>query len=314
MADVKDTITAKPADETTPLLAEKTEALAIADPKPEVPAQKPVAEPAADQPNEAEEVAKEKEEPATTAAAEVPVASTISSPPAPTGPLKEPFAHALPTSKPAPPSPLTEDQTKKYDELLATARAWTEVSTKSSAAAAAAEKEPLNDSDRLFLTRDSLLRYLRATKWDVVSAATRLQATLTWRREYGILGFAHDYISPENETGKQVILGFDDEGRPCLYLNPSRQNTEKSDKQMHNLFYGIERVIDLMGPGQESLVLLINFSDTRRGQGATVGQARETLHVLQNHYPERLGRALITECGYFLVPLGEKQKERKKKN
>jgi hypothetical protein len=57
----------------------------------------------------------------------------------------------------------------------------------------------------------------------------------------------------------------------------------------------MERVIDLMVPGQESLALLVNFMDTRRGQGASMGQARQTMSVLQNHYPERLGRALITE-------------------
>ena len=120
-------------------------------------------------------------------------------------------------------------------------------------------------------------------------------ATLTWRREYGLIQFTHDYISPENETGKQVILGYDNEARPCLYLNPSKQNTERTPRQLQHLFYNLERVIDLMGPGQESLALLINFMDTRRGQGASIAQARETMSVLQNHYPERLGRALITE-------------------
>jgi hypothetical protein len=161
--------------------------------------------------------------------------------------------------------------------------------------AADAPREPLTDADRLWLTRECLLRYLRASKWDAAAALKRLAATLAWRREYGLLGFTHEYISPENATGKQLILGYDDRGRPALYLNPSRQNTERSERQLQHLFYNVERVIDLMGPGQESLALLVNFMDTRRGQGASMGQATMTMSVLQNHYPERLGRALITE-------------------
>lgn len=216
---------------------------------------------------------------------------------APTTLTKLPIPRPLPTSKPTATPALTETEQKKYADLLEAVTAWTLIPKTS---AAGAEAEPITDQDKIFLTREQLLRYLRATKWDVAAAGKRLQATLTWRREYGINGFTHDYCSPENETGKQVIQGYDNEGRPCLYLNPSKQNTERSDKQLHNLFYGIERVIDLMGPGQESLVLLINFMDTRKGQGATMAQSRMTLYVLQNHYPERLGRALVTDLPWYI--------------
>jgi hypothetical protein len=209
------------------------------------------------------------------------------------GPVKEPFPHPLPSCKPEPQSELTEEQSIKYSSLLEQVKSFEEIPTKSGANASA---NPINDQDRLFLTRECLLRYLRASKWDVATAKKRLMATLTWRREYGLLDHTHDYISPENETGKQVILGYDNDARPCLYLNPARQNTERTERQLQHLFYMMERVIDIMGPGQESLALLVNFMDTRRGQGASIGQAKETMSVLQNHYPERLGRALITEC------------------
>jgi CRAL/TRIO domain/CRAL/TRIO, N-terminal domain len=214
------------------------------------------------------------------------------------GPLKEPIARPLETCKPDPPPELTPEMLRKYDEVLAAVKAWTDVPASTAASAA---RSPLTDDDRLFLTRECLLRYLRASKWDAPTAVKRLTATLAWRREYGLLGFTHAYISPENETGKQVILGYDDRGRPALYLNPSKQNTERTDRQLQHLFYNIERVIDLMGPGQESMVLLVNFMDTRRGQGGSIGQASQTMSVLQNHYPERLGRALLTEreCRLF---------------
>jgi hypothetical protein len=113
------------------------------------------------------------------------------------GPLKEPLARPLENCQPEVQPELTPEMLRKYEEVLAAVKEWTEVPISTAYNAA---KEPLTDDDRIFLTRDCVLRYLRASKGDVPTATKRLMATLTWRREYGILGFSHDYISPENET------------------------------------------------------------------------------------------------------------------
>lgn len=55
----------------------------------------------------------------------------------------------------------------------------------------------------------------------------------------------------------------------------------------------LERVIDLMVPGQETLSLLVNFKESSAGNNPSVGQGRQVLSILQTHYPERLGRALV---------------------
>lgn len=200
------------------------------------------------------------------------------------------FARPIDTAKPVPVLELTSEQQSKYDQVLQDVAQWTTVPTTSAKNAPSA---PITDDERMFLTRECILRYLRATKWNVVDATTRLRATLTWRREYGVEEHTADYISIENETGKQVIIGYDINARPCLYLNPARQNTEHSDRQIQHLVFMLERVVDLMVPNQETLALLVNFKETRSGQNSTIGQGRQTLHILQNHYPERLGRALV---------------------
>lgn len=208
-------------------------------------------------------------------------------------PLGKPLNNIKPAVRAAP----TADQLNKYESLLATVSTWTEIPTSSKADAKPA---PLEDYERMFMTRECLFRYLRATTWKVDQAATRLRNTLVWRREYGTDKFTADYISPENETGKQVILGWDVDGRPCCYLRPSKQNTERSDRQIEHLVYMLERTIDLMPPGQEMLALLINFAETKQGQGATLAQGKQTLNILQNHYPERLGRALVTNVPWVI--------------
>jgi hypothetical protein len=203
-----------------------------------------------------------------------------------------PFPEPAPGCKPAPPAALTADQQAKYDQLLADVRSWESLPT----TAKGSETAPLSESERIWLTRECLLRYLRATKWNLAHAVQRLRSTLIWRREYGTENFTADYISEENETGKQVLLGFDNEGRPCLYLLPQNQNTKDTPKRVEHLVYMLERTIDLHPPGQESLALLIDFRNTGAGGTPTLATARQVLDILQNHYPERLGRALLTHC------------------
>lgn len=170
--------------------------------------------------------------------------------------------------------------------------------------------QPLTKIEKSWLTRECFLRYLRATKWVVNDAISRIELTIAWRREFGIAGAFDadnevngDLCSVENETGKEVILGFDNDCRPCLYLKPGRQNTKTSQRQVQHLVYMLERVIDYMPSGQDSLALLIDFKahpiGTENGKIPPVSTGRQVLHILQTHYPERLGKALLTNIPWL---------------
>ncbi|RDW63101.1 CRAL/TRIO domain protein [Aspergillus mulundensis] len=214
------------------------------------------------------------------------------------GLIQKPFPRPVESAKPTAPAQLTADQQAKYETVLKSVSEWATIPT---TAAKNSPTEPVTDDERMFLTRECLLRYLRATKWNAPEAVARLQRTLTWRREYGLEQLTPDYISIENETGKQVLLGYDIHGRPCLYLLPSNQNTEKSDRQVQHLVFMLERAIDLMPADQETLALIVDYSQTKSGQNASIGQAKDTVHFLQNHYPERLGRALVINMPFIIM-------------
>lgn len=212
------------------------------------------------------------------------------------GLVKKPFSKPLDSAKPEPMPQLTTEQSIKYEGLLSKISSWRQVPD---TLAKNAQKSELTDVERMFLTRECLLRYLRATKWNSSEAETRLMNTLSWRREYGVdTKLTPEHISIENETGKQLIMGYDKDARPCLYMFPDKQNTEKTDRQVEHLVFMLERLIDLLPPGQETTTFLINFAETKSGQGATIAQARQVLYILQNHYPERLGRACVTNCKF----------------
>lgn len=220
-------------------------------------------------------------------------------PAAPAPAVKAPFPHPLPQCKPPTPAALTADQEKKYQELLESVKKWEKVPKSTDKKP---EEEPLSDDERMWLTKECLLRYLRAVKWASAAAAEkRLLDTVIWRREYGTNTFTADYISPENETGKLIILGYDNDGRPCLYMDPSKQNTEKSDRQVHNLVFMLEKAIDLMPAGVESIALLINFKNSTSAKNPSLGQGKQVLNILQGQYPERNGKSLISERKFATV-------------
>ncbi|KAF2652235.1 CRAL/TRIO domain-containing protein, partial [Lophiostoma macrostomum CBS 122681] len=210
----------------------------------------------------------------------------------------KPFEHPAPGCKPDAPPPLTTDQQAKYDALLTSVQAWDTLPTTTGKNP---ETSPLNSDEKLWLTRECLLRYLRATKWTTAASEKRLRETLTWRREYGLSRFTAAYISPENATGKQVLFGYDAGARPCLYLLPNKQNTPNSPKQVEHLVYMLERTLDIAPPGQETLALCIDFRNSSSGSNPSIATSRQVLSILQNHYPERLGRALITHLPWYIT-------------
>ncbi|CEL55475.1 CRAL-TRIO domain-containing protein C23B6,04c OS=Schizosaccharomyces pombe (strain 972 / ATCC 24843) GN=SPCC23B6.04c PE=1 SV=1 [Rhizoctonia solani AG-1 IB] len=155
-----------------------------------------------------------------------------------------------------------------------------------------AQKGALAEEEKQWLTRECLLRYLRASKWVLATTITRLDDTLKWRREYGLYDLVTpEHVEPEALTGKEILAGYDVERRPALYMMPSRQNTEESPRQLQFAVWMLERAVDLMGPGVENLDILINFAD--RGKNPSLTTSKNMLNILQNHYPERLGLALI---------------------
>ncbi|KDN45653.1 hypothetical protein RSAG8_04737, partial [Rhizoctonia solani AG-8 WAC10335] len=162
-----------------------------------------------------------------------------------------------------------------------------------------AQKATLTEEEKLWLTRECLLRYLRASKWVLATTIKRLDDTLKWRREYGLYDLiTPEHVEPESLTGKEQLVGYDAERRPALYMIPSRQNTEESPRQLHFAVWMLERAVDAMGPGVENLDLLINFAD--RGKNPSISTSKNMLNILQNHYPERLGLALIINVPTFI--------------
>ncbi|KAG8847849.1 hypothetical protein FRB91_011382 [Serendipita sp. 411] len=143
-------------------------------------------------------------------------------------------------------------------------------------------------------------RYMRATRFKLEDAKKRVAATLQWRREYKPDLIPPEEVRIESETGKIILNGFDVNGRPIITMHPGRENTKPSDRQLRHLVYVLERAVDLMPEGQDSLVIIVDYRSATLRSNPSISVAAKVLHILQNHYPERLGRAIVVHLPFIL--------------
>lgn len=95
-------------------------------------------------------------------------------------------------------------------------------------------------------------------------------------------------------------------GRPIVWLRPSRENTSSSPTQIRHLVFQLERALDLLPDGVTTLALVVDYHGATRGSTPPLDICKTVIHILQNHYCERLGRAAVVNVptllqGFFAV-------------
>ncbi|KAI9229992.1 MAG: CRAL-TRIO domain-containing protein [Piptocephalis tieghemiana] len=159
------------------------------------------------------------------------------------------------------------------------------------------------DRERAWLSQACLLRYLRAHRWSVPSAKKGLAETLEWRRSYKPDMIPPEEVRVEGETGKTFPSGFDRMGRPIIYMRPRLENTKTSDRQLRYVVFVLERALAMMPPGVETVTLVIDYKGASMRQSPGISTCKSFLHILSNHYPERLGRAFVVDGPWYFFTL-----------
>jgi len=163
------------------------------------------------------------------------------------------------------------------------------------------ESDPYHKWELRWLNKwDTIPRYIRAAKWNFEDGKKRIKNTMEWRREYQPELIPPDEVKIESETGKIILNGFDNEGRPIIYMRPGRENTQTSPRQLRHLVWCLERAKDFMPPGQDSLVIIVDYKTTTLRTNPSISVASKVLTILQQHYVETLGRAIVTNLPMLL--------------
>ncbi|XP_042030495.1 phosphatidylinositol transfer protein 3-like [Salvia splendens] len=161
---------------------------------------------------------------------------------------------------------------------------------------------PQSGNLAVYCSDASISRYLRARNWNVKKAVRMLKATLKWRQDYKPEEICWDDVAGEAETGKIYKSNYKDRnGRPVLVMRPSCQNSKSIKGQIKYLVYCMESAILDLPPEQEQMIWLIDFQGFNLSH-ISIKVTRETAHVLQEHYPERLGVAILYDAPKIFQP------------
>lgn len=165
----------------------------------------------------------------------------------------------------------------------------------------------INLKDEIFLTIGNehpdlvLLRYLRARKWNIGEALKQFIGTVHWRHEWGLnkLMYQGESAIDKNEIrlGKTFYLGFDRLNRPINYI-PSRVHIRgeypiESTEKLTVFMMEVGR--KLLHDPNESVTALIDLTGFQM-RNMDYQNVKFLINVLQNHYPEFLGLALIVNA------------------
>lgn len=71
------------------------------------------------------------------------------------------------------------------------------------------------------------------------------------------------------------------------------QNTTSAEDNIKHLVYLMENAILNLPEGQGQMSWLIDFTGFSLNTNIPIKTARDIIHILQNHYPERLGSAIL---------------------
>ncbi|WVZ60336.1 hypothetical protein U9M48_010379, partial [Paspalum notatum var. saurae] len=146
---------------------------------------------------------------------------------------------------------------------------------------------PLSPRGDKYCSVACLTRYLEARNWNVAKSRKMLEDSLKWRAAYRPEDIRWPEVSVEGETGKMYRASFRDrEGRTVV-------NTSSHEGQIRFLVYCLENAILSLPEGHEKMIWLIDFTGWTMANAVPIKTARETVNILQNHYPERLAMAFL---------------------
>ncbi|GMI77232.1 hypothetical protein like AT1G22180 [Hibiscus trionum] len=161
---------------------------------------------------------------------------------------------------------------------------------------------PLPEKLAIYCSDATIVRYLRARNWNVKKATKMLKETLKWRAEYKPEEIRWEEVAHEAETGKIYRSNYvDKHGRTVLVMRPSCQNSKSTKGQIRHLVYCMENAVLNLPADQEQMVWLIDFNGFNLSH-ISLKVTRETSHVLQERYPERLGVAILYNPPKFFEP------------
>ncbi|XP_057421012.1 sec14 cytosolic factor-like [Lotus japonicus] len=151
----------------------------------------------------------------------------------------------------------------------------------------------------------TIRRFLRARDLDVEKASAMFLKYLKWRRSFVPNGsISLSQIPNELAHDKAFTQGRDKQGRPIFVVFGRNhfQNKHGLDEFKRYVVYLLDKLCASMPPGQEKFLGIAEL----KGWGYSNSDVRgyiSALSILQDYYPERLGKFFIVHAPYIFMKI-----------
>ncbi|KAL3500947.1 hypothetical protein ACH5RR_035396 [Cinchona calisaya] len=144
-------------------------------------------------------------------------------------------------------------------------------------------------------------RFLRARDLDIEKASALLLNYLSWRKEFVPNGFiSPSEIPNELAHDKLFMQGHDKLGRPIVVTFGGRHKPKSLEEFKRFVTFSLDKICARMPTGQEKFVCIADLE----GWGYANSDVRgyiAALSILQDCYPERLGKLFIVHVPYVFM-------------
>ncbi|XP_047072954.1 phosphatidylinositol transfer protein 3-like isoform X1 [Lolium rigidum] len=160
-------------------------------------------------------------------------------------------------------------------------------------------KDPAAKEEDDFMLR----RFLRARDHNIGKASAMFLKYLAWKRTAKPNGsITADEVRNELAQDKLYVQGHDKLGRPMVYLFGARHIAAKRDLNEFKRYvvYILDTTCTKLQAGQEKFASVVDL----KGFGYANYDIRamlEALDIMQNNYPERLGRVFLIHVPYVFM-------------
>jgi len=154
---------------------------------------------------------------------------------------------------------------------------------------------PADASDVEFLSDVTYLRYLRARGLDLNRAFAMLSHSLEWRQREKPREFVCHVCRANPRSHTMRCVGRDLAGRPVFYSHfAGAQNLSPEDNAKH-LVWMLENCFTHDMAEAQSFVWIVDFIGFGLGE-MNPAMGSRALKVFAEHYPERLGQAILLDA------------------
>ncbi|KAL1550522.1 phosphatidylinositol transfer protein 3-like isoform X1 [Salvia divinorum] len=149
---------------------------------------------------------------------------------------------------------------------------------------------------------ETIGRFLRDRNLDVKKGSLMLLKYLKWRRDFVPNGCfsRYDVIYRRVPSDVLYLQGYDKIGHPILVaLLGNHRPVPNMDDLQRYIVYAIDKTCSRIPSGQEKFALILDM----KGYGSLdcTDDFRVVMRLLQDYYPERLGKVFFVHLPWFML-------------